>query len=205
MREWQTSVCCFSLGRPQISSTGTDIQRSRGRRRMSFLLDGEDAMDSPGCFHPVSAYVQKHIYPRQRYASQSSWLLCHRLLPVATATRDLSFLLPPAIQASDPSLAFASAFIVIRMLVAEPTGELSLLHSSFPSSACNLGIVVMKRRKPRHHIDAAGLALSWLQLGFQLQILRPPGLSQPNWAQESPRSFSQRRGYILVCWLHGAS
>ena len=124
-------------------------------------------MDPPGSFHTLATPTcEACIYPRQRYASQGSWLLCYRLLPVAT-TAAVIFLFHSSSRASRPlpTLSLIGIvpfllFMVMRMLVMGAYGGLSFLLFALPLISMSiLGVVVMKRRKPRHRIDAAGLAL----------------------------------------------
>ena len=140
----------------------------RGRERMSFLLDSEDAQIwiRPAAFTPWRRLRAKRVYtPSKGMQLKVGGRSATDYYQLRQRPRDLSF--PSSSRASRPlptlsliGIVPLLLFMVMRMLVMGAYGGMSflLLLVSLISMSI-LGIVVMKRRKPRHRIDAAGLAL----------------------------------------------
>lgn len=140
----------------------------RGRERMSFLLDSEDAQIwiRPATFIPWRRLRSKHVYtPAKGMQVKVAGYSATDYYQLRQRPRDLSF--PSSSRASRPlptlsliGIVPLLLFMVMRMLVMGVYGGLSLLLLLVPLISMSiLGVVVMKRRKPRHRIDAAGLAL----------------------------------------------
>ena len=157
------------LGRPQEFPAQIQIfTNDRGRERMSFLLDSEDAQIwiRPAAFTPWRRLRAKHVYtPAKGMQVKVAGCSATDYYQLRQRPRDLSF--PSSSRASRPlpTLSLIGIvpfllFMVMRMLVMGAYGGLSFLLFALPLISMSiLGVVVMKRRKPRHRIDAAGLAL----------------------------------------------
>ena len=157
------------LGRPQEFPAQIQIFTDhRGRERMSFLLDSEDAQIwiRPAAFTPWRRLRAKHVYtPAKGMQVKVAGCSATDYYQLRQRPRDLSF--PSSSRASRPlpTLSLIGIvpfllFMVMRMLVMGAYGGLSFLLFALPLISMSiLGVVVMKRRKPRHRIDAAGLAL----------------------------------------------
>ena len=135
---------------------------------MSFLLDSEDAQIwiRPAAFTPWRRLRAKHVYtPAKGMQVKVAGCSATDYYQLRQRPRDLSF--PSSSRASRPlpTLSLIGIvpfllFMVMRMLVMGAYGGLSFLLFALPLISMSiLGVVVMKRRKPRHRIDAAGLAL----------------------------------------------
>ena len=147
----------------------------RGRERMSFLLDSEDAQIwiRPAAFTPWRRLRAKRVYTPSKGMQlkvggricKVGGRTCTDYYQLRQRPRDLSF--PSSSRASRPlptlsliGIVPLLLFMVMRMLVMGAYGGMSFLLLLVPLISMSiLGIVVMKRRKPRHRIDAAGLAL----------------------------------------------
>lgn len=157
------------LGRPQEFPAQIQIfTDDRGRERMSFLLDSEDAQIwiRPAAFIPWRRLRPKRVYtPAKGMRLKVGGRSASDYYQLRQRPRDLSF--PSASRTSRhlPTMSFIGIvplliFMVLRMLVMGAYGGMSLLLFVVPLISMSiLGIVVMKRRKPRHRIDAAWLAL----------------------------------------------
>ena len=157
------------LGRPQEFPAQIQIFTDhRGRERMSFLLDSEDAQIwiRPAAFTPWRRLRAKHVYtPAKGMQVKVAGCSATDYYQLRQRPRDLSF--PSSSRASRPlpTLSLIGIvpfllFMVMRMLVMGAYGGLSFPLFALPLISMSiLGVVVMKRRKPRHRIDAAGLAL----------------------------------------------
>ena len=157
------------LGRPQEFPAQIQIFTDhRGRERMSFLLDSEHARlwIRPTAFTPWRRLRAKHVYtPAKGMQVKVAGCSATDYYQLRQRPRDLSF--PSSSRASRPlpTLSLIGIvpfllFMVMRMLVMGAYGGLSFLLFALPLISMSiLGVVVMKRRKPRHRIDAAGLAL----------------------------------------------
>ena len=135
---------------------------------MSFLLDSEDAQIwiRPAAFIPWRRLRPKRVYtPAKGMQLKVSGSSASDYYQLRQRPRDLSF--PSASRTSRhlPTMPFIGIvplllFMVLRMLVMGSYGGMSLLLFVVPLISMSiLGIVVMKRGKPRHRIDAAWLAL----------------------------------------------
>ena len=140
----------------------------RGRERMSFLLDSEEAQMwiRPAALTPWRRLRAKRLYtPTKGMQVKVAGCSASDYYQLRQRPRDLSF--PSSSRASRPlptlsliGIVPLLLFMVMRMLVMGVYGGLSLLLLLVPLISMSiLGVVVMKRRKPRHRIDAAGLAL----------------------------------------------
>lgn len=140
----------------------------RGRERMSFLLDSEEAQMwiRPAALTPWRRLRAKRLYtPTKGMQVKVAGCSASDYYQLRQRPRDLSF--PSSSRASRPlpTLSLIGIvpfllFMVMRMLVMGAYGGLSFLLFALPLISMSiLGVVVMKRRKPRHRIDAAGLAL----------------------------------------------
>lgn len=147
----------------------------RGRERMSFLLDSEDARlwIRPAAFTPWRRLRAKRVYTPAKgmqlkvggRTCKVGGRTCTDYYQLRQRPRDLSF--PSSSRASRPlptlsliGIVPLLLFMVMRMLVMGAYGGMSFLLLLVPLISMSiLGIVVMRRRKPRHRIDAAGLAL----------------------------------------------
>ena len=140
----------------------------RGRERMSFLLDSEEAQMwiRPAALTPWRRLRVKRLYtPTKGMQVKVAGCSASDYYQLRQRPRDLSF--PSSSRASRPlptlsliGIVPLLLFMVMRMLVMGVYGGLSLLLLLVPLVSMSiLGVVVMKRRKPRHRIDAAGLAL----------------------------------------------
>lgn len=157
------------LGRPQEFPAQIQIfTDNRGREHMSFLLDSEDAQIwiRPAAFIPWRRLRPKRVYtPAKGMQLKVSGSSASDYYQLRQRPRDLSF--PSASRTSRhlPTMPFIGIvplllFMVLRMLVMGSYGGMSLLLFVVPLISMSiLGIVVMKRGKPRHRIDAAWLAL----------------------------------------------
>ena len=157
------------LGRPQEFPAQVQIFTDhRGRERMSFLLDSEDAQIwiRPAALTPWRRLRAKREYtPTKGMQVKVAGCSATDYYQLRQRPRDLSF--PSSSRASRPlpTLSLIGIvpfllFMVMRMLVMGAYGGLSFLLFALPLISMSiLGVVVMKRRKPRHRIDAAGLAL----------------------------------------------
>lgn len=135
---------------------------------MSFLLDGEDARI---WIRPAAFIPWRRLHPRRVYAPVRGMQLkvsghsASDYYQLRQRPRDLSF--PSSSRASKhlPTMSFIGIvplllFMAFRMLVMGTYGGMSPLLFALPLISMSIiGIVVMKRRKPRHRIDAARLAL----------------------------------------------
>lgn len=135
---------------------------------MSFLLDSEEAQMwiRPAALTPWRRLRAKRLYtPTKGMQVKVAGCSASDYYQLRQRPRDLSF--PSSSRASRPlptlsliGIVPLLLFMVMRMLVMGVYGGLSLLLIALPLISMSiLGIVVMKRRKPRHRIDAAGLAL----------------------------------------------
>lgn len=147
----------------------------RGRERMSFLLDSENAQIwiRPAAFTPWRRLRAKCVYTPSKGMQlkvggricKVGGRTCTDYYQLRQRPRDLSF--PSSSRASRPlptlsliGIVPLLLFMVMRMLVMGAYGGMSFLLLLVPLISMSiLGIVVMRRRKPRHRIDAAGLAL----------------------------------------------
>ena len=140
----------------------------RGRERMSFLLDSEEAQMwiRPAALTPWRRLRVKRLYtPTKGMQVKVAGCSASDYYQLRQRPRDLSF--PSSSRASRPlptlsliGIVPLLLFMVMRMLVMGVYGGLSLLLLLVSLISMSiLGVVVMKRRKPRHRIDAAGLAL----------------------------------------------
>ena len=147
----------------------------RGRERMSFLLDSEDAQIwiRPAAFTPWRRLRAKRVYTPSKGMQlkvggricKVGGRTCTDYYQLRQRPRDLSF--PSSSRASRPlptlsliGIVPLLLFMVMRMLVMGAYGGMSFLLLLVPLISMSiLGIIVMRRRKPRHRIDAAGLAL----------------------------------------------
>jgi len=157
------------LGRPQEFPAQVQIfSDHRGRERMSFLLDSEDAQIwiRPAAFIPWRRLRSNRVYtPAKGMKVKVASCSATDYYQLRQRPRDLSF--PSSSRDSKrlPAMSFIGIvplllFMVIRMLIMGAYSGMSLLLIALPLISMSvLGIVVMKRRKPRHRIDAAGLAL----------------------------------------------
>lgn len=135
---------------------------------MSFLLDGEDARI---WIRPAAFIPWRRLHPRRVYAPVRGMQLkvsghsASDYYQLRQRPRDLSF--PSSSRASKhlPTMSFIGIvplllFMAFRMLVMGTYGGMSPLLFALPLISMSIiGIVVMKRRKPRHRIDGARLAL----------------------------------------------
>ena len=142
---------------------------------MSFLLDSEDARlwIRPAAFTPWRRLRAKRVYTPSKgmqlkvggRTCKVGGRTCTDYYQLRQRPRDLSF--PSSSRASRPlptlsliGIVPLLLFMVMRMLVMGAYGGMSFLLLLVPLISMSiLGIVVMRRRKPRHRIDAAGLAL----------------------------------------------
>lgn len=135
---------------------------------MSFLLDSEDAQIwiRPAAFIPWRRLRPKRVYtPAKGMQLKVGGHSASDYYQLRQRPHDLSF--PSASRTSRhlPTMSFIGIvplllFMVLRMLVMGAYGGMSLLLFVVPLISMSiLGMVVMKRRKPRHRIDAAWLAL----------------------------------------------
>ena len=135
---------------------------------MSFLLDSEEAQMwiRPAALTPWRRLRAKRLYtPTKGMQVKVAGCSASDYYQLRQRPRDLSF--PSSSRASRPlptlsliGIVPLLLFMVMRMLVMGVYGGLSLLLLLVPLISMSiLGVVVMKRRKPRHRIDAAGLAL----------------------------------------------
>lgn len=157
------------LGRPQEFPAQIQIFTDRrGRERMSFLLDSEDAQIwiRPAAFIPWRRLRSNRVYtPAKGMQLKVGGRSATDYYQLRQRPRDLSFPSSSRDSRRLPAMSFIGIvplllFMVIRMLVMGAYGGMSFLLLLFPLISMSvLGIVVMKRRKPRHRIDAAGLAL----------------------------------------------
>lgn len=140
----------------------------RGRERMSFLLDNEDARIwiRPAAFIPWRRLHSRRVYrPIRGMQLKVAGLLAIDYYQLRLRPHDLSFPSSSRTSRTLPTMSFIGIvpllfFMVLRMLVMGTYGGMSLLLFALPLIGMSiLGIVVIKRRKPRHRIDAAGLAL----------------------------------------------
>ena len=157
------------LGSPQEFPAQVQIfSDHRGRERMSFLLDSEDAQIwiRPAALTPWRRLRAKREYtPTKGMQVKVAGCSATDYYQLRQRPRDLSF--PSSSRASRPlpTLSLIGIvpfllFMVMRMLVMGAYGGLSFLLLLAPLISMSiLGVVVMKRRKPRHRVDAAGLAL----------------------------------------------
>ena len=140
----------------------------RGRERMSFLLDSEEAQMwiRPAALTPWRRLRVKRLYtPTKGMQVKVAGCSASDYYQLRQRPRDLSF--PSSSRASRPlptlsliGIVPLLLFMVMRMLVMGVYGGLSLLLLLVSLISMSiLGVVVMKRRNPRHRIDAAGLAL----------------------------------------------
>lgn len=157
------------LGRPQEFPAQIQIfTDDQGRERMSFLLDSEDAQIwiRPAAFIPWRRLRPKRVYtPAKGMQLKVGGRSASDYYQLRQRPRDLSF---PSVSRTSrhlPTMSFIGIvplllFMMLRMLVMGAYGGMSLLLFVVPLISMSiLGIVVMKRRKPRHRIDAARLAL----------------------------------------------
>lgn len=157
------------LGSPQEFPAQVQIfSDHRGRERMSFLLDSEDAQIwiRPAAFIPWRRLRAKHVYtPAKGMQVKVAGCSATDYYQLRQRPRDLSFPSSSRDSRRLPAMSFIGIvplllFMVIRMLIMGAYGGMSLLLIALPLISMSiLGIVVMKRRKPIHRIDAAGLAL----------------------------------------------
>jgi len=135
---------------------------------MSFLLDSEEAQMwiRPAALTPWRRLRAKRLYtPTKGMQVKVAGCPASDYYQLRQRPRDLSF--PSSSRASRPlptlsliGIVPLLLFMVMRMLVMGVYGGLSFLLFALPLISMSiLGVVVMKRRKPRHRIDAAGLAL----------------------------------------------
>lgn len=157
------------LGRTQEFPAQIQIFTDRrGRERMGFLLDSEDAQIwiRPAAFIPWRCLRPRHVYtPVRGMQLKVANRPATDYYQLRQRPRDLSFPSSSRDSRRLPAMSFIGIvplllFMVIRMLIMGVYGGMSLLLIALlPISMSVLGIVVMKRRKPRHQLDAAGLAL----------------------------------------------
>ena len=135
---------------------------------MSFLLDSEDAQIwiRPATFIPWRRLRSNRVYtPAKGMQVKVAGYSATDYYQLRQRPRDLSFPSSSRDSRRLPAMSFIGIvplllFMVIRMLIMGVYGGMSLLLIALPLISMSiLGIVVMKRRKPRHRIDAAGLAL----------------------------------------------
>ena len=135
---------------------------------MSFLLDSEDAQIwiRPAAFIPWRRLRSNRVYtPAKGMQLKVGGRSATDYYQLRQRPRDLSFPSSSRDSRRLPAMSFIGIvplllFMVMRMLVMGAYGGMSFLLLLFPLISMSvLGIVVMKRRKPRHRIDAAGLAL----------------------------------------------
>ena len=140
----------------------------RGRERISFILRSEDARIwiRETAFTPWRRLRPEHVYtPVRGMQLKVAGRSATDYYQLRQRPRDLSF--PSFSRASRnlPTMSFIGIvplllFMALRMLVMGAYGGMSLLLFVVPLISMSIiAIVVMKRRKPRHRIDAAGLAL----------------------------------------------
>ena len=157
------------LGSPQEFPAQVQIfSDHRGRERMSFLLDSEDAQIwiRPAAFIPWRRLRSNRVYtPAKGMQLKVGGRSATDYYQLRQRPRDLSFPSSSRDSRRLPAMSFIGIvplllFMVMRMLIMGAYGGMSLLLITLPLISMSiLGIVVMKRRKPIHRIDAAGLAL----------------------------------------------
>ena len=157
------------LGSPQEFPAQVQIFTDhRGRERMSFLLDSEHARlwIRPTAFTPWRRLRSNRVYtPTKGMQLKVGGRSATDYYQLRQRPRDLSFPSSSRDSRRLPAMSFIGIvplllFMVIRMLIMGAYGGMSLLLIALPLISMSiLGIVVMKRRKPIHRIDAAGLAL----------------------------------------------
>ena len=157
------------LGSPQEFPAQVQIfSDHRGRERMSFLLDSEDAQIwiRPAAFIPWRRLRSNRVYtPAKGMQLKVGGRSATDYYQLRQRPRDLSFPSSSRDSRRLPAMSFIGIvplllFMVMRMLIMGAYGGMSLLLLLAPLISMSiLGVVVMKRRKPRHRVDAAGLAL----------------------------------------------
>lgn len=170
----------------------------QGRERITFLLDGEDAQIwiRPASFTPWRRLRPKRIYaPVRGLQLKVSGHSASDYYQLRQRPRDLSFPSSSRNSRHLPTMSFIGIvplllFMAFRMFVMGAYGGMSLLLFALPLISMSIiGIVVMKRRKPRHRIDAAGLAL--------LLEAAAPSISESSPLLVYPNQIGRGRGHAV--------
>ena len=157
------------LGCPQEFPAQIEIFTDhRGHERISFHPRSEDAQ----IWIRAAAFTPwRRLRPKRLYTPATGMQLkvgggsASDYYQLRQRPRDLSFPSSSRTSTRLPTMSFIGIvplllFMLLRMLVMGAYGGMSLLLFALPLISMSIiAIVVMKRRKPRHRIDAAGLAL----------------------------------------------
>jgi len=187
------------LGCPQEFPAQIQIFTDRrGRERIRFLLDSEDARIwiRASVFTPWRRLRPNRVYtPVRGLQLKVAGRSATDYYQLRQRPRDLSFPSSSRNSRHLPTMSFIGIvplllFMAFRMFVMGAYGGMSLLLFALPLISMSIiGIVVMKRRKPRHRIDAARLAL--------LLEAAAPSISESSPLLVYPNQIGRGRGHAV--------
>ena len=187
------------LGYPQEFPAQIQIfTNHRSRERISFILRSEDARIwiRATAFTPWRRLRPERVYtPVKGMQLKVAGRSATDYYQLRQRPRDLSFPSSSRNSRHLPTMSFIGIvplllFMAFRMFVMGAYGGMSLLLFALPLISMSIiGIVVMKRRKPRHRIDAAGLAL--------LLEAAAPSISESSPLLVYPNQIGRGRGHAV--------